>query len=154
VPLERDAAEADVGNRKLNLHERTYYLAQALTNAKSAASVGVDDVEFTTALQERIDVAQVQMEVERAIELHGEMTDEEKSYHIGMLQGDLLGLDTVSLGSALGSSTGSLWLTAIVVPGLCETAQAVRVDSVHTQDGGYETRRCMRGGVETAFADA
>jgi nuclear pore complex protein Nup155 len=81
----------------LPLNDRAYYLAQSLTSAKSAASVGSDDVEFASSLQERIDVAQVQMEVARAIEVHGEMTDEEKSNALDRLNSELIGLDEVSL---------------------------------------------------------
>lgn len=82
----------------MSLHERTYYLAQSLTSAKSAASLGTEDVEFTSRLQERIDVAQVQMEVARAVELHHEMNQDEKEQALGQLTGDLLGLDEVSCG--------------------------------------------------------
>ncbi|WVQ84070.1 hypothetical protein IAT38_006215 [Cryptococcus sp. DSM 104549] len=77
----------------LTLHERLYYLAQALTSAKSAASLGSDDVDFTSRLQEQIDVAQVQMEVLIAVENHPEMTYEEKTHQIAGLNGELLQLD-------------------------------------------------------------
>jgi nuclear pore complex protein Nup155 len=73
-----------------------YYLAQALTSAKSAASLGSEDVEFTSSLQERIDVAQVQSEVGRAIAGHKEMTAEEKNDSLKQLDSRLLGLDEVS----------------------------------------------------------
>ncbi|KAL7424377.1 hypothetical protein Q5752_000059 [Cryptotrichosporon argae] len=62
----------------LRLHERTYYLAQALTNAKSASSLDADDVEFTTGLQERVEVGLVQVEVARAVEAHRELSSDEK----------------------------------------------------------------------------
>ncbi|WVF70035.1 hypothetical protein IAT40_004822 [Kwoniella sp. CBS 6097] len=75
------------------LHDRLYYLAQALTSAKSAASLGSEDVEFTSRLQEQIDVAQVQMEVCRAVEVHPEMTGEEKNDVLARLNTDLLQLD-------------------------------------------------------------
>ncbi|OCF37542.1 nuclear pore complex protein Nup155 [Kwoniella heveanensis BCC8398] len=75
------------------LHDRLYYLAQALTSAKSAASLGSEDVEFTSRLQEQIDVAQVQMEVCRAVEVHPEMTGEEKNDVLAKLNTDLLQLD-------------------------------------------------------------
>jgi hypothetical protein len=80
----------------MTLSERSYYLAQALAAAKSAGSYGADDVEFTNAIQERMDVAQVQAEVVRGIEGHSEMTYEEKEQELVKLNGDLLGLDEVS----------------------------------------------------------
>lgn len=79
------------------LHDRLYYLAQALTSAKSAASLGSEDVEFTSRLQEQIDVAQVQMEVARAVEVHPEITGEEKQGVLAGLNDGLLQLDEVSV---------------------------------------------------------
>lgn len=79
------------------LHDRLYYLAQALTSAKSAASLGSEDVEFTSRLQEQIDVAQVQMEVAHAVEVHPEMTGEEKVEILASLNVGLLQLDEVSV---------------------------------------------------------
>jgi hypothetical protein len=80
----------------MTLNDRMYYLAQSLASAKSAASVGAEDVEFTSSLQERIDVASVQMEVERAIENHESMSGEEKKEAMGQIDNDLIGLDEVS----------------------------------------------------------
>lgn len=80
----------------MSLNDRMYYLAQALTSAKSAASLGSEDVEFTSNLQERIDVAQVQSEVGRAIASHKEMVPEEKHEALNQLDSKLLGLDDVS----------------------------------------------------------
>ena len=80
----------------MTLNDRAYYLAQALTSAKSAASLGAEDVEFASGLQERIDVVQVQMEVARAVESHSEMEGQEKEHVLSQLNGDLLGLDAVS----------------------------------------------------------
>ena len=81
----------------MTLNDRLYYLAQALTSAKSAASLGTDNVEFTSNLQERIDVAQVQVEVARAIEAHRDMGAEEKQQILEKLNSDLFGLDDVSI---------------------------------------------------------
>ncbi|KAK8846777.1 hypothetical protein IAR55_005865 [Kwoniella newhampshirensis] len=75
------------------LHDRLYYLAQALTSAKSAASLGSEDVDFISRLQERIDVAQVQMEVARAVELHPEMSADEKNDVLAGINTNLLQLD-------------------------------------------------------------
>ncbi|WRT64996.1 uncharacterized protein IL334_001937 [Kwoniella shivajii] len=75
------------------LHDRSYYLAQALTSAKSAASLGSEDVEFTSRLQEQIDVAQVQMEVARGVETHPDMTADDKNEVLAKLNTDLLQLD-------------------------------------------------------------
>lgn len=88
-------ALADMASRPsdMTLQERVYYLAQALTNAKSAASLGSEDVEFTTGLQERIDVAHVQLEVVRAVEGHPEMSPAEKAGPLEALNADLLSLD-------------------------------------------------------------
>jgi hypothetical protein len=80
----------------MSLNDRMYYLAQALTSAKSAASLGSEDVEFTSSLQERIDVAQVQTEVGRAIAGHKEMAADEKNESLKQLDSRLLGLDEVS----------------------------------------------------------
>lgn len=78
------------------LHDRSYYLAQALASAKSAASMGADDVDFISNVQERMDVAMVQMEVARAVEGHADMTREEKDQEGRRLSTELLGLDAVS----------------------------------------------------------
>nr|XP_018265732.1 nuclear pore complex protein Nup155 [Kwoniella dejecticola CBS 10117]OBR87890.1 nuclear pore complex protein Nup155 [Kwoniella dejecticola CBS 10117] len=75
------------------LHDRLYYLAQALTSAKSAASLGSEDVEFSSRLQEQIDVAQVQMEVARGVETHPDMSADEKNETLSRLNTDLLQLD-------------------------------------------------------------
>jgi nuclear pore complex protein Nup155 len=88
-------ALADMASRPsdMSLQERVYYLAQALTNAKSAASLGAEDVEFTTGLQERIDVAHVQLEVVRAVEGHADMGPGEKADTLASLNEDLMSLD-------------------------------------------------------------
>ncbi|KLT44819.1 nucleoporin-domain-containing protein [Cutaneotrichosporon oleaginosum] len=88
-------ALADMASRPsdMSLQDRVYYLAQALTNAKSAASLGAEDVEFTTGLQERLDVAHVQLEVVRAVEGHPDMTPSEKADYLVSLNADLLSLD-------------------------------------------------------------
>ena len=88
------------------LSDRIYYLAQSLTSAKSAASLGVDDVEFTSMMQERMDVAQVQMEVARGIEAQVEMTREEKDEQLTKLNGDLLDMDQVGVRSGSGIGSG------------------------------------------------
>jgi nuclear pore complex protein Nup155 len=84
----------------MSLHERTYYLAQALASAKSAASLGLDqdgaDVEFTNGLIERCEVAQVQVEVLRGIQ-NSDIDPKEKAAAIERLNSDLLGLDEVSV---------------------------------------------------------
>ena len=80
----------------MTLNERAYYLAEALTSAKSAASLGAEDVEFTSGLQERIEVAQVQIEIARAVEGHPDMGIIEKEQVLARLNSDLLGLDAVS----------------------------------------------------------
>lgn len=89
--------QSDDRSSPMPLHDRLYYLAQALTSAKSAASLGSEDVEFTSRLQEQIDVAQVQMEVAHAVEVHPEMTGEEKVEILASLNDGLLQLDEVSV---------------------------------------------------------
>ena len=79
----------------MNLGERTYYLAQALASAKSAGTLDAEDVEFTSAVQERMDVSQVQLEVARATEAHPDMDAAEKQAVLAKLNGDLLGLDAL-----------------------------------------------------------
>lgn len=81
----------------MTLEERVYYLAQALTNAKSGVSVGSEDVEFTTGLQEHMDVAQVQLEVVHAVQSHPEMSPVEKVEPLEQLNGELLTLDDLYL---------------------------------------------------------
>jgi nuclear pore complex protein Nup155 len=80
----------------MTLNDRVYYLAQSLTSAKSAANIGAEDVDFTSNLQERMDVASVQMEVAKGIEVHVELTAEEKGAAMGKLNEELMGLDEVS----------------------------------------------------------
>jgi nuclear pore complex protein Nup155 len=94
----------------MTLNERAYYLAQALTSAKSAASLGAEDVEFMSGLQERIDVAQVQMEVARAVEAHPNLGGEEKRQILSQLNSDLLGLDEVRAYPLLDSKSGELMM--------------------------------------------
>lgn len=79
----------------LVLQERTYYLAQALTSAKSAALIGSEDVDFISGLQERLEVAAVQNEVGRGLEV-AEMPEDEKRRELKRLNGSLLGLNEVS----------------------------------------------------------
>jgi nuclear pore complex protein Nup155 len=80
----------------MTLNDRVYYLAQSLASAKSAANLGAEDVDFTSNLQERLDVANVQMEVARAVEVHQDMSQEDKATALGQLNQELLGLDEVS----------------------------------------------------------
>ena len=80
----------------MSLTDRVYYLAQSLASAKSAASLGADDVEFISSVQERLDVAQVQQEVGRGIEGHPVMTQVEKDEVSAKLNTNLLRLDEVS----------------------------------------------------------
>lgn len=54
-------------------------------------------MEFTSRLQEQIDVAQVQMEVAHAVEVHPEMAGEEKVEVLASLNDGLLQLDEVSV---------------------------------------------------------
>lgn len=89
--------DTDRSSSPMTLADRTYYLAQSLTSAKSAASLGADDVEFTSSVQERLDVSQVQTEVARAVEGHVDISREEKNDLLGRLNANLLGLDEVSL---------------------------------------------------------
>lgn len=81
----------------MQLPDRVYYLAQALTSAKSAASLGAEDVDFMSNLQERMDVANVQMEVLRALDgvSADEVGQKEKESAVTGLSSDLLGLDEV-----------------------------------------------------------
>lgn len=87
----------------MTLNDRVYYLAQSLASAKSAANLGAEDVDFTSNLQERLDVANVQMEVARAVEVHQDMSPEDKATALGQLNQELLGLDEVSA-AGLGST--------------------------------------------------
>ena len=80
----------------MSLDVRTTYLAHALASAKSAAFLGADDVEFVSHLQERLDVALVQQEVQRGIENHPDIPPGEKNELLIKLQSNVLGLDEVS----------------------------------------------------------
>ncbi|TYJ54289.1 hypothetical protein B9479_005048 [Cryptococcus floricola] len=93
LPAAEALSELATRSNTMTLHDRLYYLAQALTSAKSAASLGYEDVEFTSRLQEQIDVAQVQTEVLRSVETHPEMSSEEKHDVLAVLNEGLLQLD-------------------------------------------------------------
>ena len=108
------------------LADRGYYLAQALTSAKSAASLGAEDVELVSNLQERMEVASVQMEVMRGIEAHPEMSKQEKDEMLHRLNTGLVNLDDVcSFASLFKPSTNE----ELVVSKLCSTFQIVRMYS-------------------------
>jgi nuclear pore complex protein Nup155 len=93
LPAAKALADLALREGNISLSERVYYLAQALTNTKSAASVGAEDVEFMTTLQERIDIAQVQLEIVRAVEAHPDMSDADKAEPLQQLEAELLTLD-------------------------------------------------------------
>lgn len=81
----------------MSLNERTFYLAQALAAAKSASThTGESDIEFTSGLVERCEVAQVQMEVLRTLEREVGVSEEEKKGVVWRLNRELLELDEVS----------------------------------------------------------
>nr|ODO01102.1 hypothetical protein L204_01827 [Cryptococcus depauperatus CBS 7855] len=75
------------------LHDRLYYLAQALTCAQSASSLGSDNLDYTPRLQEQMDVAQLQMEIIHAIEARSEISTKDKSEILETLDNWLLPLD-------------------------------------------------------------
>jgi len=131
----------------MTLNDRAYYLAQALTSAKSAASLGADDVEFMSGLQERIDVTQVQMEVARAVDAHPDLGHEEQQQLLASLNSDLLGLDEVC------RLTWQDWLVFMFSPSavsdLCSPLPVVRIHPSHSQDRGYKDRGCLRGSLAT-----
>jgi nuclear pore complex protein Nup155 len=83
---------------QLELEQRSFYLAQALTSARSAERITAEDVDFVNTVQERMDVSQVQLEVVRAIREHVNMTEEEKAEVLANLVTRLVPLDSVSLG--------------------------------------------------------
>jgi hypothetical protein len=80
----------------LLLAERTYYLAQSLASAKSASSVGADDVEFIQRIQDGMDVALIQGEVLTSVRTLDGLGGDEKDGFVKRLDGVLLDLDQVS----------------------------------------------------------
>ena len=80
----------------IDLQQRSYYLAQALTSAKSAGDLHADDVDFVTGLQEQLDVCYVQLQVAHAIEVHADIEPEIKYPALGELNKQILTLDRVS----------------------------------------------------------
>lgn len=97
LPAAKSLSDLSTRPGDMTLEERVYYLAQALTNAKSGASLGSEDVEFTTGLQERIDVAQVQLVVVHAVQGHPDMSPAEKIEPLEQLNAQLLTLDDLYL---------------------------------------------------------
>jgi glutamine synthetase type III len=79
----------------ITLSDRTYYLAQSLASAKSAVSVGADDVEFVQRIQDSMDVAVIQGEVLHAVRRVDGLDEKEKIHR--ELDGVLLDLDQVRL---------------------------------------------------------
>ena len=79
----------------VDLQQRSYYLAQALTAAKSAGDLHADDVDFVTGLQEQLDVCYVQLQVAHAIEVHGDIDPETRHAALGELNKQILTLDRV-----------------------------------------------------------
>ncbi|TIB67852.1 nucleoporin-domain-containing protein [Wallemia mellicola] len=85
------ASLADSLEFTLSLSRRLEYLSLALSNAKSqrqpvSTSSDIGDVEFMTNLEEKIEVAQVQVEIFRAVREHPEITPENKQNMLTMLE--------------------------------------------------------------------
>lgn len=84
------ASLADSVEFPLSLSRRLEYLSLALSNAKSqrhpASASDIGDVEFMTNLEEKIEVAQVQVEIYRAVKEHTEATPEAKQNMLQMLE--------------------------------------------------------------------
>ena len=92
---ERLPVKYDSNVSNLELEQRAFYLAQALTSARSADRISAEDVDFVNTVQERMDVSHVQLEVLRAIREHPDMSQEEKQEVLGGLNTRLVPLDSV-----------------------------------------------------------
>ncbi|TIB10278.1 hypothetical protein E3P92_02688 [Wallemia ichthyophaga] len=84
------ASLADSVEFPLSLSRRLEYLSLALSNAKSqrhpASASDIGDVEFMTNLEEKIEVAQVQVEIYRAVKEHTEVAPDAKQNMQQMLE--------------------------------------------------------------------
>jgi len=82
---------------EIPLNDRIYYLSQALVNAKSSSqSSERSNVEFVTDLEEKTEVAQVQVEVARAVREVRNLSEEQKKQLQGRLEAGLLTINEVS----------------------------------------------------------
>ena len=82
---------------EIPLNDRIYYLSQALVNAKSSSqSSERSNVEFVTDLEEKTEVAQVQVEVARAVREVRNLSEEQKKQLQGRLEAGLLTITEVS----------------------------------------------------------
>lgn len=92
------AALADTHAFPLSLHQRVEYLSLAVGNAKSqvpSTSRG-DTVQFLTEVEEKLEVAQVQIEIYRAIE-EGKLPQDEKQQWLDKVEDRLFTISEVSL---------------------------------------------------------
>jgi nuclear pore complex protein Nup155 len=101
------------------LHKRVEYLSLAVGNAKSQlpvssrqgqSSSGGESVEFITNIEEKLEVAQVQIEIYRAIEEYP-LADSEKLEWLAKLGDGLLTISEVRVLSALPSRYGTSLMT-------------------------------------------
>lgn len=83
---------------QLPLPQRLEYLTLAVSNAKSSGSSrsSGQSVEFLTDLEEKLEVAQVQLEVARTVHESDEMTPELKTELLARLNERLLTISEVS----------------------------------------------------------
>lgn len=90
------AALADTSAFPLALHQRVEYLSLAVGNAKSqvpSTSRG-DTVQFLTEIEEKLEVAQVQIEIFRAIE-EGNLPQDEKQQWLDKVEDRLFTISEV-----------------------------------------------------------
>lgn len=79
----------------ITLDDRIEYLSKASSNAKSAFVNSIDLVQFTTDIDEKLEVAQVQVEVFRAVQESEAIEEEQKVQLLQELDGQLLDISAL-----------------------------------------------------------
>lgn len=79
----------------ITLDDRVEYLSKASSNAKSAFVNSIDLVQFTTDIDEKLEVAQVQVEVFRAVQESEAIDEEQKVALLQELDGQLLDISAL-----------------------------------------------------------
>lgn len=85
-----------LGSFPLSVHKRVEYLSLAVGNAKSQfPSTRGDAVQFLTEVEEKLEVAQVQIEIYRAIE-ESDLSEEERRQWLDKIEDRMYTISEVS----------------------------------------------------------
>lgn len=96
----------------LTIQKRVEYLSLAVGNAKSQyPSNRGESVEFLTDIEEKLEVAQVQIEIYREISESTNLRNEEKGQWLAKLEGGLLTISDVRLSLLVHSGPSSVLLS-------------------------------------------